>query len=54
MGDEMMAGGGARDDAVGANGEARESGGERDAWRRGFLDPDNWHDLAERGTPRNG
>lgn len=54
MSDEMMASTNARDDALTAGGDAREAGGERDGWRRGFLDPENWHDLAERGTPRNG
>jgi len=45
--------------------DAREEGaslalGEREAGERtggrrgGFSDPENWHDLAERGTPRNG
>ena len=24
------------------------------ALRPEFADPENWHDLAERGTPRNG
>jgi len=24
------------------------------ALRPAFDDPENWHDLAERGTPRNG
>jgi hypothetical protein len=24
------------------------------ALRPDFADPENWHDLAERGTPRNG
>ena len=24
------------------------------ALRPEFRDPENWHDLAERGTPRNG
>ena len=24
------------------------------ALRPAFNDPENWHDLAERGTPRNG
>lgn len=54
MGNEIMAGADARDDAPAPGGGAREGGNERDGWRRGFLDPENWHDLAERGTPRNG
>lgn len=55
MGDETTAGADARDEALTAGGGARDAaGGERDGWRRGFLDPENWHDLAERGTPRSG
>jgi hypothetical protein len=47
----------ARED--GAQGAAAASGaregGERDGARRGgLMDPESWHDLAERGTPRNG
>ena len=34
--------------AAGATGEAPR------AVRPEFGDPENWHDLAERGTPRNG
>lgn len=29
-----------------------ESSGE--VLRAGMMDPEAWHDLAERGTPRNG
>ncbi|HEU4559284.1 MAG TPA: hypothetical protein VFS20_15615 [Longimicrobium sp.] len=54
MGDEIMAGADGRDGALAAGGEARNAGSEREGWRRGFLDSENWHDLAERGTPRNG
>ncbi|HEX9936876.1 MAG TPA: hypothetical protein VGB15_07125 [Longimicrobium sp.] len=55
MGDETTAGADAHDDVLTAGGEARDApGGGRDGWRRGFLDPENWHDLAERGTPRSG
>jgi hypothetical protein len=55
MGDETTAGSDARDEALRASGVARDAaGGERDGWRRGFQDPENWHDLAERGTPRSG
>jgi hypothetical protein len=28
--------------------------GREPAHRPDFGDPENWHDLAERGTPRNG
>lgn len=27
---------------------------EREVQRVRFSDPETWHDLAERGTPRNG
>lgn len=54
MGDEIMAGANGRDGALAAGGEARDGGSDRAEWRRGFMDPENWHDLAERGTPRSG
>ena len=44
----------ARDEGVDGGLAAGDGGDERAAWRRGFSDPENWHDLAERGTPRNG
>jgi len=46
----------ARDDgAAGASlAMAEREAGERTGRRGGFADPENWHDLAERGTPRNG
>jgi len=53
MGEELLGHTDAVDDGQGA--EAGEAAGpEQDPWRRGFRDPENWHDLAERGTPRNG
>jgi hypothetical protein len=53
MGDEILGRADTADDGANA-GEMGDAGAERDAWRRGFRDPENWHDLAERGTPRNG
>jgi hypothetical protein len=52
MGDEIEG----RVEARGDDSQAAVPGGADGAeqWRRGFLDPENWHDLAERGTPRNG
>lgn len=57
MGDELEARAEARQDGGPAGGAAAGDsprGDAADQWRRGFLDPENWHDLAERGTPRNG
>jgi hypothetical protein len=34
--------------------DSMEAAGREPALRPDFLDPENWHDLAERGTPRNG
>ena len=54
MGEEYPGRTDAMDDELGAA-EAGDAGGSaQDPWRRGFRDPENWHDLAERGTPRNG
>ncbi|HET7462392.1 MAG TPA: hypothetical protein VFJ82_14160 [Longimicrobium sp.] len=55
MGDELEARAEAREDGGQAGGGAGDPArGGAEQWRRGFLDPENWHDLAERGTPRNG
>jgi hypothetical protein len=35
-------------------GSARADDVSSSAIRPSFSDPENWHDLAERGTPRNG
>lgn len=34
--------------------EAADAPAEREVLRVSFSDPETWHDLAERGTPRNG
>lgn len=56
MGEELDTRAEARGDGGQAGGAAAGQAGADGAeqWRRGFLDPENWHDLAERGTPRNG
>ncbi len=57
MGDELRARADGGDETVqaGSAGAADSTGADAgEQWRRGFLDPENWHDLAERGTPRNG
>ena len=48
---ENAGGAGVSEDAPAAGG-ADEAAGR--ALRPGFSDPESWHDLAERGTPRNG
>jgi len=48
--DDQVLEAGASDDALAA---AIEEAAAR-APRPAFDDPENWHDLAERGTPRNG
>jgi len=53
MGDEILGRADGADDGLIAA-EAGDAGMTQDAWRRGFRDPENWHDLAERGTPRDG
>jgi hypothetical protein len=53
MGEEILGRAEMDEDGLGAAGAADSADG-NDAWRRGFRDPENWHDLAERGTPRNG
>ncbi|MBV9108563.1 MAG: hypothetical protein JO306_04050 [Gemmatimonadetes bacterium] len=40
-------------DADAAGPEAIDAAG-REVLRVSFSDPETWHDLAERGTPRNG
>ena len=40
-------------DPAGAS-EAIDAPGEREVLRVSFSDPETWHDLAERGTSRNG
>jgi hypothetical protein len=34
--------------------EAIDAPADREVLRVRFSDPETWHDLAERGTPRNG
>lgn len=53
MGEETLGRGDVGEDVFDAAGAARASS-VNEMWRRGFRDPENWHDLAERGTPRNG
>jgi hypothetical protein len=53
MDDREIRGRGAAPDR--ARDEMRGGGREREpAQRPDFADPESWHDLAERGTPRNG
>ena len=51
MDDQVLEGGADALDAQAA--DAMEEAAPR-ALRPAFNDPENWHDLAERGTPRNG
>ena len=39
---------------AGAGTEAIDTPADREVLRVSFSDPETWHDLAERGTPRNG
>lgn len=51
MDDVLQAAAGGTEDVPAAG--AMERAATR-ALRPEFGDPENWHDLAERGTPRNG